>query len=204
MPGDSLALRLTVDVLPPCRSFREKVLAASELWKTGELRKTPKVLSDITHGSVFRESILSALSTDPLLLCVGLILGYDDLELLNTLGVCRGKKKVACFYVAVANLSATERFEMSNICILMLVLEKVLKRCGAVRVVAGASSINGEVDAADYASFGAQVRASLAGEAKITVSPCLAWPPVLLLASPPIVRPASCRLLSCVRLLRVR
>lgn len=151
-----------------CR-FRDYILESSKLWKTGALREPPKVISDIMHGAVARKSVLTAPSEEENLLRIGWIFGYDDLEILNGLSVGRGNKKLACFYLALTNLPAPVRFEHENICILMLVLQKVLKRCGAVRVVAGASGVTGEIDPNDWASFGAQVRASLAGETELKV-----------------------------------
>jgi hypothetical protein len=161
------------------RSFRfhETMFESSRDWKTGRYRENRTVLSDITHGRRFAESVLSAYSDNPNELRAGLILGYDDLELLNSLGVVRGKKKMACFYVSLANFDALQRFEFANMCVLMLVLEKVLKRCGAVRVVSGADSITGEVDPKDWASFGNQVRESMAGNIRIRVSTSPASPP---------------------------
>lgn len=100
---------------------------------------------------------------------IGLILGYDDLELANPLGAVRGKHNTACFYVALANLNASERFEHKNICVLMLVLSKVFKRCGPIRVLSGGDAATGEVRSDDPFSFGAQFRSSVAGESYIEV-----------------------------------
>lgn len=152
--------------------FCEAILASSEKWKTGELQNPPSVLSDITHGSYFRESRLATPCTEEQAddLRVGIILGYDDLELANPLGAVRGKHKVACFYVALANLSSRERFQHHNMCVLMLLSEKVFRKCGAVRVVAGACARTGQPVAEDWASFGAQFRESAAGNTFIQVS----------------------------------
>lgn len=156
--------------------FRDELLHSSELWKSGALRVEQRELSDITHGSYFRRSYLSAIASHDEMndLRVGLILGYDDLELCNPLGAVRTKHKTSCFYVAIANLQAQHRFEHRNMCVLMLVLEKVLARCGAVRVVAGGNAATGEILDSDFASFGAQLRASMAGDVFLTV--CLSRP----------------------------
>lgn len=147
------------------------MLCSSELWKTGALRTQQQELADITHGSCFRRSYLSAIANreEAHDLRVGLILGYDDLELCNPLGAVRTKHKTACFYIAIANLPAERRFIHNNMCVLMLVLEKVLSRCGAVRVVAGADAVTGEVYEEDFASFGSQLRSSMAGKVHLQV-----------------------------------
>lgn len=147
------------------------MLSSSDLWKTGALRTEHVELADITHGSCFRSSYLSAMAEKEEAndLRVGLILGYDDLELCNPLGTVRTKHKTACFYVAIANLPAERRFIHNNMCVLMLVLEKVLSRCGAVRVVAGADAVTGEVYEEDFASFGSQLRSSIAGNVHLQV-----------------------------------
>lgn len=158
--------------------FKEEVLNSSELWKTGELRKAPSDISGITHGEYFRKSLLSAPAVpgEEDDLRVGLLLGYDDLEIANPLGVARGKHKLACFYLAIANLAAPKRFEHENMCLLTLVLEKVLKRCGAVRVVAGADAITGELLEADFGAFGCQIRQCLARNVCLTVCRSTAIP----------------------------
>lgn len=158
-------------------SFCEEVLQSSELWKTGQLQNMARgTISDITHGEYFRRSRLSrpAGPGEEDDLRVGLILGYDDIEMVNPLGAARCKHKMACFYVALANLNTVARFKHKNICVLMLVREKVLKRCGAVRVVAGANASTGDLlDEDDLASFGAQFRASFDRKTFVKV-----WPPV--------------------------
>lgn len=160
--------RLSRDV---CRRFRDDVLVSSELWKTGALRTPQTCISDITHGSYFRRSYLSAISSQEERndLRVGLILGYDDLELCNPLGAVRTKHKTACFYIALANLPAHRRFVHDDMCVLMLILEKVLSACGAVRVVAGADATTGQIYEQDFTSFGAQLRASIAGQVFVQV-----------------------------------
>lgn len=162
------------------------MLVSSALWKTGALRTQHDRISDITHGSYFQKSYLSAIASHAEMndLRVGLVLGYDDLELCNPLGAVRTKHKTACFYIALANLPAHRRFAHDNMCVLMLILEKVLSACGAVRVVAGADAITGEVYGQDFTSFGAQLRASIAGQVFIQVcytvlSMSLAWIPLL-------------------------
>lgn len=154
-----------------CCRFRNEVWHSSERWKSGTFCYTPPVIADITDGAYFRQSKLAqpACPGEEDDLRVGLILYYDDLELNNPLGVCRGKHKVACFYVALANLPAKMRFVHHYIGVLMLVLEKVLKGCGAVRVFAGANHLTGEVITDDAHSFGAQFRASCRGETYVTV-----------------------------------
>lgn len=151
--------------------FRHEVWHSSERWKSGALLNTPAVLADMTDGAYFRQSKLAqpARPGEESDLRVGLILYYDDLELNNPLGVTRGKNKVACFYVALANLPAKMRFKHDYIGVLMLVLEKVLKGCGAVRVFAGANHLTGEVITDDVHSFGEQFRATCRGETYVTV-----------------------------------
>lgn len=152
--------------------FCDLVVDASDLWKTGTKREHQlSLIGDITHGAYFRRSRLSAKATESEKddLRLGLILGYDDLEIANPLGVARGKHKTACFYLAVANLPAALRFEHCNLCVLMLVLEKVLRKCGAVQVVAGADGVTGEIVRDDFSSFGAQFRASVNGETFVEV-----------------------------------
>lgn len=145
---------------------------SSEKWKSGNLVHTPSVIADMTDGAYFRQSKLAQPATpeEEDDLRIGLILYYDDLELNNPLGVTRGKHKVACFYLALANLPAKMRYEHHYMCVLMLVLEKVLKGCGAVKVFAGANHLTGEVSTDDVHSFGAQFRASCRGETYVTVS----------------------------------
>ena len=101
---------------------------------------------------------------------VGLQLGYDDLELLNPLGVCRGNKKIGGFYGAIMNFPAEMRFKHSYMSPLCIVEEKLLTRCDPVRVVSGADPATGEVIPEDVASMGAQLRALEKGVKKLVSS----------------------------------
>lgn len=117
------------------------------------------------------EICLCASTGGPRVVRVGLQLGYDDLELLNPLGVCRGEKKIGGFYGTIMNLPAEMRFRhqyMSPVCI---VEEKVLKKYDPIRVVSGADPATGDVIPDDVGSLGAQLRALEKGVKKLVRSP---------------------------------
>ena len=105
---------------------------------------------------------------------VGLQLGYDDLELLNPLGVCRGEKKIGGFYGAIMNLPAEMRFKHQYMSPLCIVEEKLLTKLDPVRVVSGADPTTGEPLPEDVASLGAQLRALEKGVTRLVSSPALA------------------------------
>lgn len=152
-------------------AFRVAMLTSSDLWKTGKLRTEPAAYDDIIKGLFFRQHQFSRRAEvgEENDLRALFVMSYDDCEFLDGFGVVRGKKKAGLFYVSLVNLGPDMRFLHKYIGLLMVVLTKVLMRCGAVRVVAGASGVTGEIDETDWASFGAQLRASLAGRLFVAV-----------------------------------
>ena len=81
------------------------------------------------------------------------------MALLNALGVARDDEHQACFYGALGNIPAEERYNHEYLAILAMLDEKVLKKLDPVRVIAGADPITGEFIPEDWASPGAQFRA---------------------------------------------
>ena len=73
---------------------REKIVAVSELWKSGALQTEGHRIAEWYHGTAFASHKFARARADvpggPIELLIGILLGYDDLELLNALGVCRG------------------------------------------------------------------------------------------------------------------
>ena len=130
---------------------------------------------------------------------VGLQLGYDDLELLNPLGVCRGEKKIGGFYGAIMNLPAEMRFKHQYMSPLCIVEEKLLTKLDPVRVVSGADPTTGEPLPEDVASLGAQLRALEKGVTRLVSSPALAAAALAAtslaaIAPPPLLPPPPLRL----------
>ena len=152
---------------------REHILKASERWTSGAKMDSQDVLRDMDDGEAFRAHWFSKPVVrkpgDRRVLRVGLLLGYDDLELLNPIGVKRGEKKVGGFYGAIVNLPPKERFNHKYMQVLSIVEEKVLTRCDPVRVVAGADPKTGELCSEDFASLGAQFRSTEGEDITITV-----------------------------------
>ena len=96
--------------------------------------------------------------------------GYDDLGLVNTVGVVRGTRSEACFYGSLASLPAEMRFRHKYMAILYCV-EESMKSCDPVRVVAGADPLTGDILTEDRVSPGAQHRAGQEGRLVMV----LAW-----------------------------
>ena len=157
---------------------RKELVDMSEDCKAGKFREERAVLADWMHASAFAKHPASApyidSPGDPVRLLIFVLMGYDDLELINPLGVQRGVRKQACFYGAFGNLPPQMRFTHKYLCIMAMCDEKVLTKCDPVRVIAGADPVTGELMAHDWASPGAQFRA---GEAGHIIKVCTSHPP---------------------------
>lgn len=78
---------------------RRHVVEKSEIWKSGILREEePETIADWWQGTTFRKHSFSARRVDSDIRTVlfAIFVGYDDLELLNPLGQCRGDRKQVC------------------------------------------------------------------------------------------------------------
>ena len=156
------------------RKARKRIYAKSEFWKSGAtlepLDPVTGVIDDFDKGTVWPSHPFAQKRVDkpgqPIEVLVTILKGYDDLELLNALGVARGMKKQACTYGAIGNLEATERFDHDKMCILQMCSEKVLTKLDPVRVFAGADPRTGEIIVDDWASPGAQFRTGAEGHVR--------------------------------------
>ena len=141
---------------------RAHIVAGSNRLKSGECLLPSAHYRDLMDGSVVGGHEFAIPWTDepgqPREIRIFLIVGYDDLEPLNTLGAFRGNKKLGAFYGAIGSIPAELRFEHELMAMLMMVDENVLTRCDPVRVVAGADPVTGNIVPEDVASLGAQFR----------------------------------------------
>jgi hypothetical protein len=159
-------------VLLMCHSVKQRrhMVAKSDLWLSGAKAQETKVWSDWDDGLGFKPHPFAqaAPRLDPVLnipvLLIGVMMGYDDLELLNVLGVARGKKKQACVYGAIANLPSEDRFDHDNMAMIMVCSQKTLVKLDPVRVFAGADPVTGVPVPEDWASPGAQFRVGAEGQ----------------------------------------
>jgi hypothetical protein len=145
---------------------RAHIVKASDKWLSGAKMYPSDTISDFDDGSTFRAHPFSQPGEEDqdikeLRVCI--MLGYDDLELLNPLGVCRGDQKQACFYGAIMNLPRKHRFAHEYLSMLCICGEDTLHECDPIRVIAGANAQNGEIIANDWASLGAQFRSGFPG-----------------------------------------
>ena len=156
-------LELLCNYRPECFS---RILAVSEYWKTGALLQVPAEYKDICHGSVFRKSCFARAATSNEVddLRVTLIMGYDDLELNNPLGMTAGKNNAAMYYVTIGNLHAEVRFQHEHMAPLMAVLERIQKRAGVMRTFSGFDASTGEPFEGDWNAPGAQLRTLVDGD----------------------------------------
>ena len=141
---------------------RSHIMAASESLKSGSLSTPTRHYADMHDGSVVQNHAFAQGHTDipgkPRVIFVFFILGFDEMEPLNALGAKRGNRKVGGFYGALPALPAALRYEHEFMSILMVVEEKVLKKCNPIRVVAGADPHTGAFIPGDYQTIGAQCR----------------------------------------------
>ena len=138
---------------------RKHIVEASDFWKTGAAAAEPKVINDLTQGSVFRESAFAQKATKAQRnhLRILLVRSYDGLELCKALGPKHGKHNEAMFYAAIGNLPTKMRFDHDYIAPICMLPEKVLGSAGAVRCIAGADAADNLISGED--SMGEQARA---------------------------------------------
>jgi hypothetical protein len=127
---------------------RKHIVASSELWKTGELRKDRVILSSWTHGEAFKKSILSERCVDqpgaPIELRIGILTGYDEFEPLNALGAKRGDHKLGGHYGSIGNLPAEVRYQHEHMMLLGIGEDKHVQKFHPTRIFSGASPDTGD------------------------------------------------------------
>ena len=127
---------------------RKHIVASSELWKTGELRKDRVILSSWTHGEAFKKSILSERCVDqpgaPIELRIGILTGYDEFEPLNALGAKRGDHKLGGHYGSIGNLAAEVRYQHEHMMLLGIGEDKHVQKFHPTRIFSGASPDTGD------------------------------------------------------------
>ena len=155
--------------------LRKLMYQRSERWKTGAMLEDTTEWTDFDNGTAFKPHPFAQkalnIPGEPIEVRIAVMDGYDDLELLNVLGVQRGVQKQACHYGACGNLPPEVRFEHDNLIMLLICPQKIYTKCDPVRVFSGADPVTGVPIHTDWASPGSQFRAGMVGH-RVQVYTC--------------------------------
>ena len=184
LTGESLDASLAAATILNARPISCLVsYLALQMWKTGVKRQAAQVYGDWDDGLAWKEHEWSAASEDirgaPIVVYVMLMMGYDDLELINPLGVKRGEQKQACCYASIGNLPPELRFNHLYMMMLMICKESLFDE-DPTRVFAGADQNTGVPITSDWMSPGAQFRRGYHGhlvQVRLALRPCVATMP---------------------------
>ena len=118
------------------------------------------VYADITDGSVFRNHPELGVEADRSdgTLRLGLILYYDEVEVVNAIGQFSGTHKIGLFYWGLLNYGPEVRMDLSNIHLATVVLDADVSYYGIEQIVSGPP---GELDWAPNGAGGSSIGASL-------------------------------------------
>lgn len=136
---------------------RQNIIAASELWKTGDLYcKAPTSYGDITDGRVFREhKALSGMAEEDEpgdSIRVALYIYNDDFTTVNPIGTKRGAHKYSVHMAAIANLPQACRFRTQYILPFLIAQSKLVQEVGLSRILCGANDKGEVVEHTSFAS----------------------------------------------------
>lgn len=149
--GDLLVRKLQNDP-----NFRKRCIAKSDEWKLGEhWQEAPsgdmKDMDDAVAARYHPHLMRKATASESHDLRFALIKNADDVEVCNPLGTARGEHKECGVQAAIVNLPTSERFAEHNILLLALAKNKLYKKHGMARVIAGVDAQGVQHDEANNA-----------------------------------------------------
>ena len=136
------------------RSAAMQILHSSASYCAGGFRND-SVIADIKDGLIFRKHPMLGERSRPLL--CGITAGeavktawklyYDDVEVVNPLGVARGMHAIGAIYISLINLDPASRNRLENTFLVTIAKASVIKKYGMAAVLAGPDPLNSSLSA---------------------------------------------------------